>query len=679
LEEEEMRKLSVALVVVAMALLMAPVPALATPPSTLVVDADGFGAIGDCGNTTTPAYPTIGLAIATANSGDTVDVCPGTYPESPDITKSLTLESTGGRAVTTIELEVPGPGTPYLASLTIRGPDVTVRGFTIVGRDADCSTLPPTLAVSNVQLSGSVNSAVVADNLIEVGASDNTCSTGDDGIGVITTFSTTVNVNSLTVDNNIFQPLNSQGTRAFYINPGVEAFTFSGNTVNGKFTRNSLTHAMNGLVDSNTFDGGGLGGRGVGTWGYPDAAVWGHTTFSNNDIENLISGITINESNAIVIEHNELTNDTTGVSILDGFGASNFDPSTIDIHLNNITGNATAGADNGANTPGTVDGTCNWWGAISGPTNAGNPGGSGDTVVGDVDFKPWLIAKAPDGACTGGTKLKPTITTKLSESAGIKGDTVHDSATLVGATSDAGGTVDYRYYGSPTACAADTAGTGGTDVGIVTVTGGVVPDSASVPFNTAGTVYWAAFYSGDTKNEAAKSDCASEPLVIATQVAKITPTGTTCQQYQSGTAATLGQVLYTVDKGGKIGAVSPGVFFYYTRVSGSAGDTVTITQSHTGSAPTFPIQMKQVLLYSDPGCATLKWRSLTVNQDGTASGVLPSTGNFIISVKYDASAIKGKPVPVPATSTYSFGTNKGTPIPGTPIPADIARMDLAKK
>jgi hypothetical protein len=266
-------------------------------------------------------------------------------------------------------------------------------------------------------------------------------------------------------------------------------------------------------------------------------------------------------------------------------------------------------------------------------------------------------------------KTSPTIATTLSASGGIKGDKVHDSATLTGATADAGGTVDYRYYSSSDACTADTAGTGGTDVGSVTVSGGVVPDSPNATFNTAGTFYWAALYSGDTKNEAARSDCGSEPLVIATQVAKITPTGTTCQQYQSGTAATLGQVLYTVAKANKIGAVSPGVFFYYTRVSGPG--TVTITQSHTGIAPTIPIQMKQVLLFSDPGCATLKWRSLTVNADGTASGVLPSAGNFIVSVKYDTSSLKGKDVPVPSTSTYTFDTNG--------IAADIARVDLVKK
>jgi hypothetical protein len=205
----------------------------------------------------------------------------------------------------------------------------------------------------------------------------------------------------------------------------------------------------------------------------------------------------------------------------------------------------------------------------------------------------------------------------------------------------------------------------------VNVNTGQVPDSNPVTFSQAGTYYWQAAYSGDGRNEAAKSDCGSERLEIATQVAKITPTGTTCQQYQNGTAATLGQVLYTVAKGNKIGAVSPGVFFYYTRVSGSG--SVTITQSHTGTSPTIPIQMKQVLLYSDPGCATLKWKTLVVNTaDGTATGTLPATGGpFIISVKYDSGSLKGKPKPDPETSTYTFDTNG--------IAADIARVDLAKK
>jgi hypothetical protein len=47
------------------------------------------------------------------------------------------------------------------------------------------------------------------------------------------------------------------------------------------------------------------------------------------------------------------------------------------------------------------------------------------------------------------------------------------------------------------------------------VTGGSVPDSDSVTMTSAGTYYWAAFYSGDGNNMAAASGCAAEVLTVA--------------------------------------------------------------------------------------------------------------------------------------------------------------------
>ena len=100
------------------------------------------------------------------------------------------------------------------------------------------------------------------------------------------------------------------------------------------------------------------------------------------------------------------------------------------------------------------------------------------------------------------------------------GGSASDSATLLGVTGTAAGTVEYRFYGSLSACETDAAafpGTpppGGTLVSTVTVTGGVVPPSASATFPAAGTFYWAAFYSGDPSNAAAASTCATEPLVV---------------------------------------------------------------------------------------------------------------------------------------------------------------------
>jgi uncharacterized repeat protein (TIGR01451 family) len=103
----------------------------------------------------------------------------------------------------------------------------------------------------------------------------------------------------------------------------------------------------------------------------------------------------------------------------------------------------------------------------------------------------------------------PTITTTLSSATGNTGAVIHDSATLSGATADAGGTVTYSVY-SDSACTTKVA-----DGGSVTVANGSVPNSSDVTFNTPGTYYWQASYSGDANNAAATSACTDEQLVIA--------------------------------------------------------------------------------------------------------------------------------------------------------------------
>jgi hypothetical protein len=55
----------------------------------------------------------------------------------------------------------------------------------------------------------------------------------------------------------------------------------------------------------------------------------------------------------------------------------------------------------------------------------------------------------------------------------------------------------------------------------VTVTNGVVPDSNSLQFNSVGTFYWQASYSGDANNDPAKSVCTSETLVVGKAASSI--------------------------------------------------------------------------------------------------------------------------------------------------------------
>jgi hypothetical protein len=261
----------------------------------------------------------------------------------------------------------------------------------------------------------------------------------------------------------------------------------------------------------------------------------------------------------------------------------------------------------------------------------------------------------------------PSIATVLADSTLTVGGSTNDTATLTGATSGAGGTVDYRYYSSSADCVTDATAfdgtvaslTGGTDVGSVTVTGGVVPDSASATFNSAGTFYWAAFYTGDANNDKASSDCTAEALVVnaSPHTGQITPTATTCTQFNAGTAATLDTLNYSV-KNGSISQVSPGVFFYWIKVTAVAGSN-TFTINQTITTGNFDSHFFSFTAGSAVYSSTCVKQASAITQFA-GSGVTSiafnasSAGTYIIGVKYDAGSVKGFTAPSPTTVGYTF-------------------------
>lgn len=168
-----------------------------------------------------------------------------------------------------------------------------------------------------------------------------------------------------------------------------------------------------------------------------------------------------------------------------------------------------------------TNGTCNGTAADT----SGNFALSGGTVdatsftetpntVGSYSFKAHYYGDtnytAADGLCEPltVTQLSPSISTKLSSSSITVGGSISDSSTLTGATSNAGGSVTYSVY-TDSACSQNK-----QDAGTKTVTSGIVPDSNSITFNTAGDYYWQAVYSGDTNNAGATSTCTDEHLVV---------------------------------------------------------------------------------------------------------------------------------------------------------------------
>src|SRR5207249_3859425 len=97
------------------------------------------------------------------------------------------------------------------------------------------------------------------------------------------------------------------------------------------------------------------------------------------------------------------------------------------------------------------------------------------------------------------------------------GTGVYDTSTLSTPTSDAGGTVDYRYAGPLTAAQAAALtcdGTSGTLINTASVTNGSVAASSTKTLSAAGIYEFWAIYSGDSNNNGSTSTCRSETVIV---------------------------------------------------------------------------------------------------------------------------------------------------------------------
>jgi hypothetical protein len=89
-------------------------------PAVLAVDDDGLASFGSC-DAGTAAFTTIGAAVAAASPGDTIKVCPGTYP-SVTVNKSVTLLGANAGVH-------PAVGTHPTETVGVRGPESVVAGL----------------------------------------------------------------------------------------------------------------------------------------------------------------------------------------------------------------------------------------------------------------------------------------------------------------------------------------------------------------------------------------------------------------------------------------------------------------------------------------------------------------------------------------------------------------------
>jgi SdrD B-like domain len=127
-------------------------------------------------------------------------------------------------------------------------------------------------------------------------------------------------------------------------------------------------------------------------------------TFTGNTITPAsdATGISFSGANAnVTVTNNVITGGARGVRIEDAgyFGAAGGN-TNITVNRNSLATNSEYGIGNLSGYTGSVDGTCNWWGAANGPGPVGP--GAGSPVTANVTFASWLTSSdLVNGLCNG--------------------------------------------------------------------------------------------------------------------------------------------------------------------------------------------------------------------------------------------------------------------------------------
>jgi hypothetical protein len=341
-----------------------------------------------------PGYPKIQDAVNAASSGDIIQVCAGTYQELPlgsplTISKTLTLlgaQSTqDARSPRGAESIITDPQGTFVTANNVVIDVFTIQNsvigaFTGYGIDMGAGTTG-TQILNNI----------IQNNII--------------GIGLANTGGSQVLIRHNLIQNNN-QPGPSSGTGIYtdeFVAGGaasnflVEENKFVGNNDAGIDVSHTAFSVSNLEVAKNEFD---MNGRAIFIIN-TDMSSFHDNTVTNSTLQSADVRIFGGVDNLKVLNNNLTLGAGHGIRLSAFIGGPN---SGVVIHENNIEVYVLTGltVDPGSHT-GTVDAECNWWNSPSGPFNAtSNPTGTGEEVVGDADFTPWLIAPAPGGACSGG-------------------------------------------------------------------------------------------------------------------------------------------------------------------------------------------------------------------------------------------------------------------------------------
>jgi len=342
------------------------------------------------------ACQTIQAAINKASSGGTIHVAAGTYPEPAGgpltLSKTLTLlgaqngvDARGRIAAESIVTDSQGT---YVAA-----DNVVIDGFTI--QDSTNNAYTGYGIWMGCKSGTEIVNNIIQNNIVGIGLSnppggdralikhnqiqDNNQSGSASGTGIYTDqYVSCGAVKNVLIEENAFVGNNDAGIDISNMDPA-----------NG---------VSNLDVSTNTFD---MNGRGLVLF----------NTHMSTIHDNSITNSTFVGSAAIRLFDNNSDLSFTFNDVITGVGHAirlslddlNLPSSNVVFHENNIE--LFPAGDGLLVDPdshvGTVNAECNWWNSPTGPTNPSNPQGTGEEVVGDADFTPWLTASAPEGPCSG--------------------------------------------------------------------------------------------------------------------------------------------------------------------------------------------------------------------------------------------------------------------------------------
>jgi uncharacterized repeat protein (TIGR02543 family) len=299
--------------------------------------------------------------IANTSAASTTITMNGNYSITANfgligVTYNLTVASTVGGSVTT-----PGEGTfPYNAGTVVNLVATPDTGYRFVNWTGDVGTIANVnAATTTITMNGNYS---ITANFAEV-----TGNLGDEVDATPSGGTLELPPGTYTGDVIINKPITITGTAGTIIMGGITIAELTGSNV----TIENLT--ITGYTD----------------FGIKIVKVRAVDTFiiRSNTIQGVagsIVGIQVNEVQAggsLTIEQNSISGNQVGIKLLAAVANAT-------IHFNDITNNTTAGLEVAAG--GNADAGGNWWGDISGPQCPNNPSGTGDKIVGDIGYVPWL-------------------------------------------------------------------------------------------------------------------------------------------------------------------------------------------------------------------------------------------------------------------------------------------------